>query len=287
MLIDFNSWFSFSLLATILFGIMTALYKFPAVKGYNKFSVMVWSLALSTIASLVLFHKYLVNINTTALVSAGIWGITYTALTLLQMHALTHVDTGTLFPTTSTLSLALIVLVGITLFGDRLSFLQIAGLVLIMGAVYFFLYTKGKRQYTKYVLLIGMSIVVLSALNKIIQKVAVNAADIRGYQFYQFAFALIFSLIVLYYYHRKDFKEQLFSKAYKIGCCIGALGFAGGYLFLIALQKGSVSLVNSIHSLYVLVAAILGFVLFKEKLSLKKLALIGMCIVGVIFIRVG
>ena len=115
------TWFPYSLAATLLFGVAMAFYKLPSAKNHNRFVATFWSLVIPTILAFVFFHSYL-SLGTPAMMwTALLWGITFTCIVLLQMYALSHVDTNVLFPITTTASLIITVLVGIFFFKDRKS----------------------------------------------------------------------------------------------------------------------------------------------------------------------
>ena len=68
---------------------------------------------------------------------------------------------------------------------------------------------------------------------------------------------------------------------------IGVFGFFGGYAFLTALTKGPFSLITSIHSLYIFITALASYLLFKERLTKKKIILLFLAIVAILLIRLG
>ena len=65
------------------------------------------------------------------------------------------------------------------------------------------------------------------------------------------------------------------------------MGVSGGYMFLRALSLGPLSLASSVHSLYVVVTAIIGYLLYKEKLTVYRIFLILLAVIAVIVIRLG
>jgi len=243
---------------------------------------------LGEILSLFFFSNYLSQGDGKILAWAALWGASFAGLSLLQMYALHHVDTSTLFPITSTLSLIITILIGFLFFAHNVALLQIVGILFAIVSVFLFLYKKGRLEYSRHILTVGLTIVFLSAFNKVIQKIVVDGFDIRAFQIYQYLFAMLFSLIV-YFISQKSIKiNQLFERRQMtLGALIGILGFFGAYALLIALTKGPFALVFSIQSTYIFVVAIAGYFLFQEKLSKRKIAALIVAVLSILLIRLG
>ncbi|MEK7496669.1 MAG: DMT family transporter [Patescibacteria group bacterium] len=281
------TWFFYSVAATLLFGVAMAFYKLPSAKNYNLFVTTFWSLVTPAILAFIFFNSYL-SLGTPALIwTALVWGITFTCTVLLQMYALSHVDTNVLFPITTVASLIITVLIGIFFFNEHISILQAFGIVLAIVTIFSFLYKGGKILYSGLLIGVGSGIILISTFNKVLQKIAVDKFDIHVFLIYQFFFAAIFALLIYLIIHHRDFKTHIFSGGLRIGSLIGVFIFFGGYTFYIALTKGPFPLITSIHSLYILVTALTAYFLFKEQLTIKKILLLLLAIVAVIFIRIG
>lgn len=282
-----HSWFFFSVTATILFGIGSALFKLPSVKNQDRLATMLWVFVTQTALALLFFLRPTTHFTLETIGTGALWGTTFGILTILQMYALAHVDTNTVFPVTTTGSLIVTIAAGILLFHESPSAVQWLGIFLAIFTIFLFL-TKGKRlQYNKYILFIGCTIMVVSAFNKLVQKFATNHFDIGAYQIAQYAAGVIFITVLYLVTHRKNWRIHLSAEALKIGSGIGVLTFLGGYSIIIALTKGPFPLITAIHSTYTLVTAVIAAFLFKEKLTAKKLILIGLAILAVIIIRLG
>jgi len=281
------SWFPFSVLATLLFGVAMAFYKLPSVKNHDRFVTTVWSLVIPAALAFLFFHSSL-PLSTPAMIwTALLWGVTFTCITLLQMYVLSHVDTNALFPITTTASLIIVVLVGIFFFREHATALQTFGTILAIATIFSFLYEGGKMQYSRLLIGVGCGIVFISAFNKIIQKIVAENFDIRAFQIYQYLFAAIFSLLLYVIIHRRDWKDHVFSGGLGIGSVIGIFSFFGGYSLYIALTRGPLPLVTSVHSLYILITALTAYFLFREQLTTKKIFLLFSAIISVVLIRIG
>ena len=282
----FLSWLPFSLLATICFGISTALYKMPIIKGHGKVVATFWIMFFSGLFSIGFFYSHLALPGTRTLVLALLWGVSLAMTTMLQMYALTKVDSNTLFPIGTTLSLIVTVVIGLFAFAERLSELQIVGVLLAIASIYFFVYQKGKLRFSPLVIWIILSIVSFSSFSKIVQKIAADGVDVLAFQMYQYIFGTIFVLVV-YLALNKGNPKGLFSKAIPWGFLNGIFSFFGGWAILTALTRGPFTLIISIHSTYILVTAVIGWIFFKENLNARKVFLICLAIVAIVLMRTG
>src|SRR3989344_5324528 len=165
------SWFVFSLLATFLLGVSMAFYKLASSKNQSRYVVAFWMLFVALILSFLFFHNFLYLTNYGMVLTAIFWGVSFGFLMLLQMYALEKIDTNALFPITTTLSLVFVVIFGFLFFKEIISAVQFFGMLLVGIVVYSYLYKERKLQYSKHLLIIGVSIIAFSVFNKIIQKV--------------------------------------------------------------------------------------------------------------------
>lgn len=283
----FLSWLPFSLLATICFGISTSLLKIPTLKGHSKVASAFWLISFSTLLSIVFFHSHLLSPDPRTLILAAVWGVSFAMILMLQMYALTKIDSNVLFPIGTTLSLIVTVAIGLFVFAERLSELQIVGVLLAIASIYFFVYQKGKLRFSPLVIWVIISIVSFSAFGKIVQKIAADDVDIFAFQMYQYIFGMIFVLAVYLVMNKGRYKALFSSKAIFWGSLNSIFSFFGGWAILTALTMGPFTLITAIHSTYILVTAVIGWIFFKENLNARKVFLICLAIVAIVLMRVG
>jgi len=285
-MIESLSWFFFAILATLLLGTAMVFYKFPSAKKMSRYNVSFWSLTTSAVLAIVFFFSYLYLTTNTMLLLAVLWGASFLALSLSQMYALGHIETNTLFPVTSIVSLVVTVFAGLAFFKEQITLIQTLGVIIVITTVYSSIFNGVKLKYSSSLIGIGIIIVFFSAFNKILQKLAADKVDIHAFQIYQYLFAVLFSLVAYSFVHRKTWRKEIFS-GFKIGSAIGIFSFLGGYSLIIALTKGPLTLVFTIFSLFTLVTAVLGYFLFGELLTKRKLILLFMAIIATLVIRFG
>lgn len=172
------SWFPFSVIATLLFGVAMAFYKLPSAKNHNRFVATFWSLVVPAILAFAFFYSYLPLATPAMMWAALLWGITFTCIVLLQMYALSHIDTNVLFPITTVASLIITVLAGIFFFSEHTTPVQTLGIILAVVSIFLFLYKGGKLQYSRLLIGVGSGIIFISAVNKILQKIVADNFDI-------------------------------------------------------------------------------------------------------------
>lgn len=280
------SWFFYVVSATILLGISMFFYKFPSAKKLSRYNVSFWSLSTSLVLATIFFYQHLNTTSSTMLLIALLWGASFFLLSLSQMYALGHLETNTLFPVTSILSLLLTILIGLAFFRDKISLVEGFGALLVISTVYFYIFDGVRFKYSSKILGVGLLIVFLSASNKILQKLAADSVNVQAFQIYQYLFGAILAFVTYLFVNKKGLGKEIFS-GLKIGSAIGVFSFFGGYLLIMALTGGPLSLVFSIFALYTLVTAVFGYIFFKEKLTKRKLFLLFMAIVATIVIKLG
>ena len=67
------SWFHFSLLAVILFGVAMAFYKLPSAKNNSRTATMFWVMLVSTLLSLIFFYSFISLTTQGMLLAAAAW----------------------------------------------------------------------------------------------------------------------------------------------------------------------------------------------------------------------
>lgn len=282
------SWFFYSVAATTLFGIGSAIHKLPVERGESKALASFWSILTAFVLSLMLFNSYLASTSNLMIILALIFGISFAILRLLHMSILKHLETNVIFPINTTVSLVILVLVGLVVFNETVSLIQGLGIILVVVVISLFMNKGGKIKDHWRLILMAAATILASVAVKVSYKLGADLVDIHSLQIYQYGFAVLFSLIILLGRHAKKGRgSAFFGGSMRVGIAIGLFSFFGGYALLIALAKGPFSLIISIHSLYILVTAILGYLLFKEKVTKKKIFLILASILAILFIRLG
>jgi drug/metabolite transporter (DMT)-like permease len=283
-----ESWFIYSLLTAITIGGMTALYKVPASKGYNKFAYSFYGFLTATILSLIAFRDS-IQADFHTVLFGFLWGTGYALVALLQMELLKKLDTSASFPLTSMSSHVLVVILGFTFFSDQISALQMVAIALTFVVGGFYNHANKHITLTNGLLPIAGGVVLLSTFCKFVQKYASVSTDLGNFIFWQLFFAAVASICLMALIPRSERKAQLaFSKGL-IGWSVllGALNFVATSAIVKALSTGPFSLVYTINSFYILFASIIAWKFFGEQLTRRKVAFLLLAAGIIILIKIG
>lgn len=284
-------WLPYSVVATVLIGVSMSLYKMPSFRGYSSFHSTFWTNIFSLGFS-ILFMGIFTTEKISSIFSiswlALLWGGLFAATMLQQKLLLKRMETNTLLPITSSLGAVITVLGGIVLFSERLSLVQTFGILIIFVSVFLFSRKKGELPLDFNSIGFMVGIITVSTLSKFVLKLGAMQGSIYHYNVYQCIGAALFALMFIFIFERKD-AHKLFeiNNTWRMSLLIALFSALGGLTLLKALSLGPVSAVFAIHPAYIFISGIVGMVLYKENLTLKKIILAILTIVGVVLIKIG
>lgn len=262
-----------------------ALFKVPATKGHNKFIYSLLSFTVSSVLSFIFFEKS-IHIDQTTMLFGLAWGAGYALLVLWQMEMLKKLDTNAFFPITSISSHVFVVAIGLLFFHDKISFLQFLGIFIAFIVIGF--YNQIHRHITlKNGLLAGIgAVILLSTLNKFIQKFGSISTETNNFIFWQLFFAMLSSLVILILMSKNGSGENIKISKYLIlwSSALGILNFIGTAEITKALSNGPFSLVYTINGFYILITSLIAWKFFGEKLTRYKVGFMIAAILAVILI---
>jgi drug/metabolite transporter (DMT)-like permease len=283
------SWYHFSLIALILFGIQRFLYKVSADwKCDTAVTTISFMVTVSLLAILFFFirHERFEPLLYLLVVSC-INGCAFAIGTISTIEALKYISGSIVFPLTR-LSTVLVVIFSILFFGDEPSFLQCTGLIIAIFVIIFFARYDDKSVSVSIIpergIILGLIALISGAVAAISSKFA--ATHVSTYAF----IALSYVTGALLTYPIRDIlqKERIpadLSKSFFIGAIIGVINFAGFLYLLKALAEGPLSLIISITGMHFVITIILSATIFSERISVRKMAAIAMTIVSVFLMR--
>jgi drug/metabolite transporter (DMT)-like permease len=291
MMASTMDWLPYSLVATVLLGISISLWKMPTFRGYSSFHSTFWSNSFSVIFAvllMILFGQEALTVLSSVSWYGLLWGVLFAINMLLVKILLERVETNTLLPLQSSLGAVLTVIGGLVLFSEKISIIQTIGVIIILVSVFLFSRKKGSIPLDVRSLSLGLGILLASTLSKFVQKLGAVEGSIYHYTVYQYLGAALFALVLIFIFERKE-SHLLFNirRTWKMSATIGALSAFGGLAIVKALSMGPVSGVYAIHPAYVFISALVGAILYKEKLTLPKVILALLTILGVILIKIG
>jgi len=274
----------FAVISTVLFGIQSFLYDTGAKKNFNVFELTFYFSITAAFLSLIIFLFNQSRISIKLILLFGVlYGVFFFIKTVLQMKALKFIPINVVFPITSS-SLVILVLIGIFFLKEGLTSLRIIGISLAIFVILSFYLDKKsniKNKNYKLGVLIAIIAMFFSAASALTNKLA--AININRELFIFTAYIICAFISVIFF---KNKRNKLSIKSAKLGILIGIINFLGFYSLLYAYSLGPLSIIAPIVAMYILVASILGYLIYKEELTLRKTILISLAIFAIIILSI-
>jgi drug/metabolite transporter (DMT)-like permease len=190
----------------------------------------------------------------------------------------------------SKMSVVIPVLLGFVYFNEEASMKKIVGIALVLVAFFLLLQNKkGSKINYKYLflpILIFLGNGLNDSLNKNVQFEFIQN-DTREYFLYLtvlFAFALIFGLIITLFRPKKS-RKKINKQTIIGGFILGIFNYVATLVFIRGLNEMNVSIFLPILNVSIVsLSAILGLIIFKEELKLKKIIGILIAILAILLI---
>lgn len=283
-------WYTLAIIALFSYGIQNFLYKVSAERKCNSawttFSFMITVAVLSTALFFIFQEKVtkLYLLLPLSLVNA----IGFLITTIAKIEALKNISANIAFPIIR-MSAVLVVIFSVIYFKDSLSPAQIIGIILAILVIYILTTQNHKEKEDqknfKLGIILAFIALLFSALTTIAVKFAAITVSILGFIAISYIFNSFFSLGL-----RKKLQTEKENPNQKnaliIGFFIGLFNFIGFYIILKALTIGPLSIVASINSLSFVIAIILSVLIYKEKMTSKRIIGVLLAILAVILMKV-
>lgn len=285
------TWLPYSIAATVFLGISMAFWKMPSFKNYSSFFSTFWTNIFSVILVLILLtFRNPSSLNNLYTVSwyALAWGACFAVNMVLMKILLQNKEAGAVFPVTSSLGSLTTIFIGIIFLSEHVSIIQTIGILAIILSVYLFSRKGGSFPLDLKTIVLSIGIIASSTISKYFQKLGAVHDTVEHFMVWQYVGAALFAILIATWFERKNFKEIFRIEIYWKGAfLISIFSIAGGWAIFQALKTGPLSGVYAIHPAYTFISAIFAYFFFKEKLTLHKIALILLTIMGVILIKIG
>jgi drug/metabolite transporter (DMT)-like permease len=283
------NWYTLSIIALFFIGLQRFLYKVSVQRGCNAAVTTFTFMGTVTCISFVLLlfsDAPLGPISFLVFISL-VNSISFTSATLTNLETLKYLPVNVAYPIIR-LNLAVVVIFSVLFFGDALSAWQIAGIFVAICAILILAKSPdaneaGIRNLRRGFVL--LSICVLSgAVASISSKFAVMETNKLAFITLSYFFGTSFAFTLRNRVAQKA-KDSRDRDAIIIGICMAILNLIGFYLFLLALDRGPLSVVVSIISLHFVIPIVLSALFYSEKLKKVHFVGIGLTVVSVIFLR--
>ena len=287
--LEMTTWYAFSLAALVLLGMQRFLYKVSAERNcptpWTTFSFMVTVTVLSTMTFIVLKESFsdAKMLFATALLNSA----SFVLGTVTHIEALKHVPAGVVYPILR-LNMVVVVLFGVFVLGDRVSLHQVLGICLAIAVILILTKdadeSKGSMGKVRRGLFLLFFSLICGSVASISSKFAALYSSKLGFMALSYFLGTLFSAGLI----RKSGKGAARRErrdAVLIGVVMGLINFAGFYAFLSALSLGPLSIIVSIVGMHFVIAVILSVIIYKEKLSARRIAGIVLTLASVLFLR--
>ena len=284
-----NNWYMLALTALVFFGLERFLYKVSAERGCNTawttFSFMTTVATIST-AAFFLSNHHIPDLRFLVIV-ALINSASFFLGTIMQIEALKYIPTNIAYPIIR-INTVIVVLFSVFYFKDRLSICQASGIILSIVVLIWMTSQSYEgpstpRSVRKGLVFVGVALL-SGAVAAISSKFAAVSTNMLAFIALSYIMGAVFSLMLRAKIH-KSATGTNHADALIIGCCMGFVNLAGFYTFLKALSLGPLSIIISIVGMHFIVAIILAFLVYKEKITYKRVAGIILTIVALVLMR--
>jgi len=281
ILLNMELWFIFAVAAAVIGGVPSFIMKVAAHRGYNP-ELFIFYGSVSSVIMLIpmaVFFSGTDNLNWSMLGLAGLAGVVASGGGIFRILALRCIDTTIYFPLAKLVSPSLAIAMGVVFFSESFSTLEWLGL--ISGVTVPLLLVTRKENGRQNNLWMGLILVlvtgVLSALVALVHK---YVSDIYGDVFWIISAAatgvLIGSSVFIIYkqglfnfvaHIKTDTTKHLAGWALLRGVVLSAAFGCGVYAFILG---GTLAIVHTIQSLYILIPIVLAIIFYKEHWNLQK-----------------
>lgn len=283
-----TSWYLFSVAALLLLGSQRFLYKVVAER--NCSSSLTTTVFMGTVCLLsgVVFHVSGDEVGSLSIliVMSLVNSLAFSVATVAHMEALRHLPATLTFPLTR-LSILVVIFFSLAYFGERLDPLQWAGVLAGLAVI---VVMAGEARgavrpdgNTRTGLLLIATCVLCGALASISSKLAAIATSKTAFMALSYLLATGFSLAIESKWGKRRATDSR-GEAVKLGILMGLLNFFGFYAFLSALASGPLSAIALITGMHFVIAMILSVLVYREKITSRRLLGIGLTLLAVFFL---
>ncbi len=284
-----DNWYTLAIIALILMGTQSFLYKVSAERNCNTaWTTFSFMATVALLSSVVFFLRSESVPNITFTFFVGILNSSaFLVATMTHIEALKRLPSSIVYSIVR-LNVVVVVLFSIVYFKDRPTYYQIAGIMLAVIVILILTRQPGAEEpsagQTKGGLILVFVSLFCGSIASISSKFAAMHANPLTFMAISYLFSTLFS-IGLRNKLQTEPAQANYKEALAIGLSMGLINFAGYYTFLKALSIGPLSIVVAIIGLHFVIAILLSVMIYKEKLTPPTIAAISLTILSVILLR--
>jgi drug/metabolite transporter (DMT)-like permease len=288
-------WFMASVVGAVLGGISNFTFKQAAVGGYSSELFSLYGGATSVItvgAFLLVFPQSLLETPVWA-VAVFTTGMLAAVSGVLKVYALRYIDSTIYFPLFKLLAPLLAIIAGVVLIGERFSLWEWFGIIVGL-LVPLMLITKAEdaRQNN---LVMGLLLVVitgaLSALAATTAKLAIDVSMSASVALWYTVLGILVGSVLSVIYKVGTSKvviliqEESSWKLLRLAVTRSIfIASSVGLMFFAFANGGTLAVVQTIHSMYILIPIVLAIIFYNEHWNLQKALAIVLSVVSLAFL---
>jgi drug/metabolite transporter (DMT)-like permease len=281
----------FTFIALFAFGIQTFLYKVSAARKCNTAKT---TLAFMITVSLLgfafwIFTKQELGKINFLIIFAIINAIFFLATTVTRINALKYIPTSISYPIIR-VSTIFVVAFSLFYFKDNLSYYQLVGIILAVLVV-FILYKNDKEDKVKN-FKIGLALTFIAMITSALTTTAQKFASLYVNKLSYITLSYIINIFLVLILNKqiagkvKNNSKKSVKEAWLIGLFIGIFNFIGFFYVLKAYAIGPLSIVAPLHDMNFVIAIILAAIIYKEKLTKRRILGIVLSAISVILLSI-
>jgi len=283
----------YALLSTVFTGVGVFMHKIAVERGYTPTVMTVvgdFVIILFAFIALI-FTGSGENHWMLGLLFGSATGLIYVVSMLMRMESLKHIDTAIFFPLYKTISPLIALVVGILFFNEWFTKLEALGIMLgIVVPLLLIHKSEHARQGNLHKGLVFLTVTAFLTIAS--QAMAKHGTSLFDNIFIFIIMSTTFSMlggIAIHMFKSKksniintDFKNM---KIIMLATCAGTMQFASYSLVMFAYKTGSLAIVYTINSFYILIPIILSIIIYQEHWNARKAFAIGLSIVALAFLH--
>ncbi len=288
-------WFFYAVLSAAIAGIYVFTAKVAVERGYegvlfNTASSAISAVILLVSTGLMVGYEYL---SWLALFLVAINAITYMLSSVVRYEALKCIDTAIYYPLYKTVGPIFAIVAGVVIFSETFSDMEWLGLLLSLTVPLLLIGKKEDERQKN--LKRGLWLLIVTCFLAAIAAVALKfGADLSTsvYMFAAVTHVVIFMTGIGLMLRKRSVSEirhataEAKTKQYFFLVLVSGVMHAASFLlFVLALANGTLSLVYTIQSLYILIPIVLSIIFYNEHWNFRKVIAIILSIVALWFLQ--
>jgi len=288
-------WFIIAICGAIAAGVSNFFFKVAAARNYNAELFIFYGAIASLLIAVTLllaWQEPLLGFGATAAILLGA-GFISAASGSMKVYVLRYIDSTIYFPLFKLLTPAFAIIVGVTWFSESFSFIEWVGLIvgLLVPLILITPAENSRQQNLKMGLVFVLVTSILSALTAVAGKYAIDAAVPVFTTLLLTVFGLTAGSVGLMIHKRGvsglwsliqtesalSLIQIAVTRAVLISFAVWAMLFAFS-------QGGTWSVVQTIHSMYILIPIVLAIIFYNEHWNWQKATAIALSVVSLGFL---